>query len=134
MHTLPDLNPKRIIRRAARKLDRRLLAKTINVFYQPALSHFRNGITPGARVYRLLYREALASARAHAEIWGVSVPELHARMPALEHLRFLARDAEPVRPLCPYVARWAESLSQWFQVSPANQFHDNNTPHKETQK
>ncbi|MCU1315065.1 MAG: hypothetical protein JWN63_387 [Candidatus Acidoferrum typicum] len=35
-----------------------------------------------------------AHARAFAEIWGVSVAELHARIPSLEHLRVLAGSDE----------------------------------------
>jgi hypothetical protein len=113
-----DLNPKLIVSRTLRRLlDRRLLTATINVFYRPASSHLRNGIPPRAEVYRLLYREALGYARAHAEIWGISVAELHARIPALEHLRILSGDAEPETCHSSPLLRLGSALDGGFQRS-----------------
>lgn len=108
-HSNPE--PKLILGRTLRRLlDRRLLAATVNVFYRPALSHVRNGIPPRAEVYRVLYREALTYARAHSDIWGVSVEELHARIPTLEHLRILAGDEHPRCNLFSLVTTWMGRL------------------------
>jgi hypothetical protein len=95
MDNLKAVNPRRAFVRTLRKLlGRRLLASKIDLFHEPALIHEMNGIPRHSEVYKLLYLEALGHARAFAEIWGVPVAELHARIPSLEHLRVLAGSNE----------------------------------------
>ncbi len=62
----------------------------IETLHRPAVGHEYHGVPRGDEVYKILYRDAERYARAHAEIWGVSLSELYAHLPALEHLRHLA--------------------------------------------
>jgi hypothetical protein len=117
-----------------RLLDRRLLVATINLSYRPALSHVRNAIPTRAQVYELLYQEALAYARAHADIWGVSVAELHARIPALEHLRFLAGEEMTGNSLCTCLRNWAECLRTRLTNTSTKEANNGSTTHKEYSK
>jgi hypothetical protein len=129
-----DPNPKLMIRRAARRLDQRLLARTINLLHQPALSHLNNAIPPGAVVYRMLYGEALASARTYSEVWSVPLLELHARVPALEHLRTLSGCGEPDDFVADRLSVPAELAGQRFRTFCTGQSRNNNPTHKECLK
>jgi hypothetical protein len=134
MDNLFDVDPRLIVKNTFRRLvDRRLLATTINHFYRPALAHVRNGIPPRAAVYRFLYQEALTYARAHSEIWSVSVAELHARIPALEHLRILAGEGMTGNSLCT-LRDWAERLRTRLTNTFAKEANNGSSTHKECSK
>jgi hypothetical protein len=91
MKELNELTARNVLGSTFRRLvDRRLLAMTVGQFHRLALAHEKNGIPPGSRVYVQLHDEARSYVVRHSGIWGTSLSNLHAYLPALEHLRLLA--------------------------------------------